>query len=347
MAELKKFIFAYIKTMRLYYSFVTGIAGWIGVSFYLWLKEVRYATPITDDDYMRGVVVLIILFSSWGVNQIFNDWLGIPEDRINDPHRPMVSGELNVKWALTTSCVLMGIAMIVSYYLNPWSLIPIIAGFLLNFLYNYSKAWGLWANVIFGIMIASCSVYGFLAIGPILDEPFFTSNRLSAFFLVAYMNGMMTYFTYFKDYEGDKAAGKDTFIVRYGVDFSKKVGIAASFMPTVIFFALRYANLFPFEINQFFVYCGVMTIFLQFWTAVIFYRNPIGPRSYYNNAKNFRACACGQITIIAIFNGILALYLYTATYIFIGFLFGLQRGQRTTQRTDRRGPLEPLVMAED
>lgn len=140
MAEIKKFVVAYVKTMRLYYSFITGIAGWIGVSFYFWLKEVRYATPITSDDYLRGIVVLVILFSSWGVNQIFNDWLGLPEDRVNAPHRPMVSGELNVRWALTTSLTLMGIAAIVSYHLNPWSLIPLFAGFLLNFVYNYSKA---------------------------------------------------------------------------------------------------------------------------------------------------------------------------------------------------------------
>ncbi len=323
MAEIKKFIVAYVKTMRPYYSFITGIAGWIGVSFYLWLKEVRYATPITNDDYLRGVIVLIILFSSWGVNQIFNDWLGLPEDRVNAPNRPMVSGELNVKWALTTSFTLMGIAAIVSYFLNPWSLIPLFAGFLLNFVYNYSKAWGIWANVVFGLMISTCTVYGFLAIGPILNEPFFTTNRYSTILLVAYMNGLMTYFTYFKDYEGDKAAGKNTFIVRHGVERAKMLGIFGSFMPTILFFALRYMNYFPFAITEHFVYCGVMTIFLQLWTAIRFYRNPVGPRAYFSNATNFRACACGQVTMIAIFNGTLALYLYSATYVFIGFLFGL------------------------
>jgi len=29
----------------------------------------------------------------------------------------------------------------------------------------------------------------------------------------------------------------------------------------------------------------------------------------------------GQITLIAIFNGTLALYLFSASYVFIGFLF--------------------------
>jgi geranylgeranylglycerol-phosphate geranylgeranyltransferase len=322
-SDVRSFAWAYLKTMRLYYSFITGIAGWIGVSFYFHLKADRYHLPITHEDYLIGGVVLGILFLSWGVNQIFNDWLGLPEDRVNAPNRPMVTGELNVRWALTLSGSLMAVAAVVSAILNPWALIPLGAGFLLNFVYNYSKAWGMWANVVFGIMIANCTVYGFLAVGPIFDEPFFTSNRLTVVGLVALMNGLMTYFTYFKDYEGDKAAGKRTFIVRHGLATARIVGVIGTFLPTVLFFASRAAGLFPFEITEHFVYCGVMTIFLQFWTAVRFYRNPIGPRAYFSNATNFRACACGQVTMIAIFNGPLALYLFSFTYVFIGFLFGL------------------------
>lgn len=49
-----------------------------------------------------------------------------------------------------------------------------------------------------------CTVFDFLAAGP-LPTPIFTSNRISGFILVAFMNGLMTFYTYFKDYEGDKA----------------------------------------------------------------------------------------------------------------------------------------------
>ena len=34
---LVKFAKAYIRSMRLYYSFVTGIAGWLGVAYYEYL----------------------------------------------------------------------------------------------------------------------------------------------------------------------------------------------------------------------------------------------------------------------------------------------------------------------
>ncbi|HOT30344.1 MAG TPA: UbiA family prenyltransferase [Candidatus Ozemobacteraceae bacterium] len=316
------FIIAYIKTMRLYYSFITGIAGWIGVSFYFWAKT-REGLEITGDDYVYGAIALVILFLSWGVNQIFNDWLGLPEDRINAPNRPMVTGELNVTWALTLSSVLMGIAAVISWFLNPWSLVPLTLGFLMNFLYNYSKAWGLWANVVFGVMISNCSLYGFLAAGPMLSGPLFDRSRVAGLFLVALMNGLMTYFTYFKDYEGDKAAGKDTFIVRHGIEKARVVGLVGAFLPTICFFAARALGAFSFRYTEYFIYCGVMTIFLQFWTAIRFYRNPVGPKAYFSNATNFRACVAGQVTLIAMFNGHLALYLFSFSYIFIGFLFGL------------------------
>ncbi|MFZ2955742.1 MAG: UbiA family prenyltransferase [Candidatus Ozemobacteraceae bacterium] len=326
-AKLRQFIFAYVKSMRLYYAFITGIAGWIGVSFYFYLIIRDFKREITIVDYERAVIILTILFGSWGINQIFNDWLGLPEDRINAPNRPMVSGELNIKWALTLSCSLMAISTVISYFLNPHAVIPIVLGFILNFVYNYSKAWGLWGNVIFGLMISNCTVFGFLASGP-TPTPFITSNRLCTIFLVSLMNGLMTYYTYFKDFEGDKAAGKDTFIVRHGIELARVVGIFGAFLPTISFFTFRWAGWFPFVYTEQFVYCGVMTIFLQVWTAIRFYRYPVGPKSYYSNVTNFRACACGQVTLIAMFNGTLALYLFGATYVFIGFLFDLYSDHR-------------------
>jgi hypothetical protein len=78
-----------------------------------------------------------------------------------------------------------------------------------------------------------------------------------------------------------------------------------------------------------FVYCGVITFFLQCWTAVLYFLHPLGESTYLNLATNIRACVAGQITLIAIFNGTLALYLLSASYVFIGFLFGLNGDARS------------------
>ncbi|MCX7010810.1 MAG: UbiA family prenyltransferase [Kiritimatiellaeota bacterium] len=310
------FVRAYIKSMRLYYAFITGIAGWIGVSFYNFCMPDQF-------NYVRSGLILVMLFLSWGINQIVNDYLGLPEDRINAPNRPMVIGELNPQRAMLVSTLIMIGVAIISWFLNPWAVAPLVIGVLLNVVYEYAKAWSLMANVVFGLSIAMCTVYGFFAAGP-LPDPVFTSNRICAFVLVALLNGLMTYYTYFKDYVGDKAAGKRTFVVKYGLNVARYVGVVGAFLPTAVFFAFVQLGWLPFGDVLFkrdFVFCGIMTIFLQVWTAMLFFRHPAGERTYFSLATNIRACVAGQITLIAIFNGTLALYLFSASYVFIGFLF--------------------------
>ncbi len=319
-----RFWVAYIKSMRLYYAFITGIAGWIGVAFYQFCMPLNY-------NHARAILLLVMLFLSWGINQIINDYLGLPEDRINAPNRPMVTGVLDPRAALTVSAILMAGVVVVSWFMNPWSVAPVLIGVLLNILYEYAKAWSLLGNVIFGLSIAMCTVYGFLAAGP-LPVPAFTSNRVSVFFLVALMNGLMTFYTYFKDYEGDKAAGKRTFVVRYGLNVARYAGLVGAFLPTLCFFLfvwIGWLPLYDILFQRDFVFCGIMTFFLQLWTALLFFYNPVGDRTYFSLATNIRACVAGQITLIAIFNGTLALYLFCASYIFIGFLFDQYKDARS------------------
>ncbi len=317
------FVKVYIKSMRLYYAFITGIAGWIGVSFY------QFCCPETYS-HSRGLLLLAMLFLSWGINQIVNDFLGLLEDRINAPNRPMVTGELDPRLAMSVSVLLMAGVVVISWFLNPWSVLPVLLGVLLNVLYEYAKAWSLIGNVIFGLSIAMCTAYGFLAAGP-LPSPVLTCNRVSVFILVALMNGLMTFYTYFKDYEGDKAAGKHTFVVRHGINAARYAGLAGAVLPTVAFFLFAWIGWLPLQdilYRRDFVFCGVMTVFLQLWTALLFFRNPVGDRTYFSLATNIRACVAGQITLIAIFNGTLALYLFSASYVFIGFLFDQYKDAR-------------------
>lgn len=326
--QFKSFSFVYIKTMRLYYGFISGIAGWIGVAFYFLLKEAKYQQPMTDDDYLRGGAVLVILFLLWGINQIFDDWLGLSEDRINAPHRPMVTGELSIRGALMFSGFLMIVTGIISFFFNPWSVIPLFVGFLLNFLYNRAKSWGLVANIVFGVMVANCTIYGFLASGPKIAMPNYLPQCISVISLVILMNALMLYYTDFKDYEGDKAVGKRSFVVRHGIDTARYVGVFAAFLPCLLFLAFRHFGFFSFPLSQEFIYCAVMTFFLQIWTGARFFRHSSGKRAYFSNATNFRACASGQVTLIAAFNGQLAVYLFGIAYIFIGFLFGLHEDEK-------------------
>ena len=268
-------------------------------------------------------MILIILFLAWGINQIINDYLGQKEDRINAPERPMVTGELNPKAALITSILLLtGSVLITWLYLEPIAIIPLLAGVVLNLVYEYAKGWGVWGNITFGIMISMCGLYGFWASGPM--EIYMTKSRFSALFFIVILNGLMTYYTYFKDFIGDMAAGKKTIVVKYGLEKNKVIAIMASFLPSILFVIGYFGfSSFEIELNNTFVILAALTVFLQIWTGYLYHKNPKGEMTYYSLVTNFRACTCGQTAIIALFNPVLGMMLFLIAYVFVGFLFNL------------------------
>jgi geranylgeranylglycerol-phosphate geranylgeranyltransferase len=328
---MKQFLIAYIKSMRLYYAFVTGIVGWLGVSYYQFIADENYYNPLSG--FVRTIqrptpldkklLIIAILFLAWGINQIINDYLGIKEDRINAPNRPMVTGELNPNYAVMLSAVLLsGTLMITWFYLEPIAIIPLIAGIFLNIFYEHAKGYGIWGNIVFGLMIAMCGLYGCWASGP--SDTLFTQSSISALVFIMITNGLMTYYTYFKDANGDRLAGKNTIVVQYGLEKNRYIAILASFLPSVLFIIGYYGfQAFQIELNRIFIILGLLTVFLQVWTGVLYYRNPKGEMTYYSLVTNFRACTCAQTAIIALFNPELGMILFIMTYVFVGFLFNL------------------------
>ena len=315
--------------MRLYYSFITGIAGLVGISYYQYLAYSGVHTEVIDPtrtyqptSLTKFLLIMVILFLSWGINQIYNDYIGISEDRINAPDRPMVSGELNPFYAVLLSSVLMLSAVLITwFFLEPYAIIPLILGIALNFIYEYAKGYGIWGNIIFGIMISICAIYSFLAAGK-FDSSIFSFSTLLLIIYISLLNGLMTLYTYFKDYEGDKQVGKKTLIVKLGIDRSQKLALLASFLPIISFMIIYYGlEVWEYELNSIFMELGLLATGLQLWTGYLYFKDPIGTRTYFSLSINFRACACSESAIIAIFNPALGVILFLASYFFIGFLF--------------------------
>jgi geranylgeranylglycerol-phosphate geranylgeranyltransferase len=315
--------------MRLYYSFVTGIAGWLGVAYYEHLADnpVLHTIEIAPSQGQK-LLILSILFLSWGVNQVINDYLGLAEDRINAPERPMVTGELHPRWALVVSAGLMlGAAVVTWLFLQPIAIVFLIAGVLLNIVYEYAKGHGLWGNVVFGLMVTMAPLYGGFACGP-TGNSVLHSNRVSVLLLVLVMNALMTYYTYFKDYRGDLLAGKRTLVVRLGLARSRGLALFGALLPSLLFVGLRISGLHQTPLNSTFQILGGITVFLQLWTGVQYWRRPSGTQAYASLQTNFRACTCGQAALIALFNPDLAIWLFIFSYIFVGFLFDLHRNPK-------------------
>ena len=323
------FLKAYIKSMRLYYSFITGISGWIGIAFYEYIAGSSFRTIEIHPSTEKKTLILILLFLCWGINQIINDYMGLKEDRINAPQRPMVTGELNSKKALIFSFVLLGITFItILYLLEPIALIPAVLGVFLNVAYEHAKGHGIVGNIVFGLMISMCTVFGFLAAGP-TQSPYVTTSRVSILILVIFLNGLMTFYTYFKDYEGDKAASKKTIVVKYGINKSRLIAIFSAFIPAAAFILLYTGGFIIARVNNMFLILGALTFILEIWTGYLYYKNPIGEKTYYSLAVNFRACTCGQATLIALFNTELAMILFLVSYIFVGMLFDLHSNPKS------------------
>lgn len=324
------FLVAYVKSMRLYYSFITGVAGWIGVAYY---DTIAHGAPGRTTEVPapteKKLVILLLLFLSWGINQIINDFLGLKEDRINAPDRPMVTGELDARRALLLSfTLLLGSVLVTWFYLEPVAIVFLLAGVVLNVVYEYAKGYGLLGNVVFGVMIAMAPLYGAYASGP-TESTFAQPHRLSVLALVVVLNGLMTFYTYFKDFEGDRAAGKRTVVVKVGIRRARVWAILSAFLPTLVFALLRVTGWHDTPLNPTFVILGCLTVFLQVWTGVLYYLQPTGERTYKSLEVNFRACACGQATLIALFDPDLAIWLFIFSYIFVGFLFELHRNPRS------------------
>lgn len=323
-----KFIKLYIKSMRLYYSFVTGIAGWLGFAFYEHIAT-AYRTVEIMPSLERKILIITMLFLSWGINQIVNDFLGLKEDRINAPQRPMVTGELNPLKALLVSATLMVFVLVVTWFnFEKIAVIPLVLGVVLNVVYEFAKSRGIWGNIVFGLMITMCCAYGFLAAGP-TQAPYFTKSRLSIIAMVWLMNGLMTFYTYFKDYKGDRRAGKKTIIVHYGLRTSRYISIFSAFLPAILFTVLYSAGQIDAPLSKTFIFLAILTIFLEIQTGWLYFKNPTGEMTYYSLEANFRACTCGQATFVALFNTQLGLILFILSYVFVGFLFRLHHNRKS------------------
>ena len=200
-----RFLYFYLRSMRLYYGFVTGTAVLAGCM-------ARHGSRLHIPWGWRDVAVILIGYMAWGVNQIFSDWLDRKEDAVNAPHRPMVTGELAARPALILSGSLMALFAVTAYLISPVSLAVLLAGGLLNVLYSLLKKIPVINTLIYGLAMTCCTVFG---VSRDLDIQHFClfSGVLMPFVLPSHV--LMCHNSYFKDIEGDRAAGLRTLPVLF------------------------------------------------------------------------------------------------------------------------------------
>ena len=301
--SFKKQLFAYIRSMRPYLFFISGMAGLIGVVF-------------SGHSIQIGKVFLIlgVLFVGWGVNQIINDILGINEDRINAPHRPMVTGELPIRTAVIISAFLLFFGGIISYHLNPYSLFFYFFVFALNVVYQYSKRLPVGGNIIFGVLLAPCVYYGAMCINGKGVEIILDSQLFPLAFAIALINAVMCYFTYFKDYEGDRLTGNKTIVVLLTPERAKHLNFLLCAIPFLSILLIKNAN------YAFFVFLLITFIVLQY-AAYLFFCQPQGDNAFYALRWVFVGSVFFETSFIALLNPYLAGLLFIVVCVIMNLLF--------------------------
>jgi len=309
--DKSKFIRAYIKSMRPYLFFATGIAGWLGIVF-----------SGVEVNILRKFMVLVLLFFSWGINQIVNDYLGIKEDRINAPLRPMVSGELNIKYALVTTFTLFVVGAVISYLLNPYALIVYLIGYIFNIIYEYLKGIPLVGNIWFGILLSVCPFYGALAVSK--QNLFMVLTNKDLVFVslfIALMFSTMTFFTYYKDYKGDKLAGKKTLVVLLSPEKARFLNFLMAFIPYTALFIIIYSKLWQPDVNIWFLILNGVSFLLISYTALLLFKYPSGKNTIDTLKWNFSGTILFETSFIALANPLLSLVLFIVGFLSVYYLF--------------------------
>ncbi len=232
---MKSFWYYYLRSMRLYYCFVTGTATLAGC---VYRHGFRPDVPWDGCD----AAVIVIGFLAWGVNQIVSDWFDRKEDALNAPHRPMVSGKLAPRPALILSGSLMALFAVTAYLVSPLSLAILIVGGLLNMLYSVLKWVPVLNTLVYGAAIFCCTLFGLSAHCNLIENgAHWLLPALCFFGLPPHI--LMCHNSYFKDIGGDRAAGLRTLPVLFP-RFSLWLGMILSGAWTLLAVFLLYSMIF-------------------------------------------------------------------------------------------------------
>ncbi len=196
-----KFLYYYLRSMRLYYGFVTATTVLVGLCL------VRLGTGGAGAWTVRDDALLAMGFLSWGFNQIFSDWCDRKEDAINAPHRPMVTGALKPLPAFAVSAAGLAAIAVAGYLLSPWTLAFLTLGGALNIAYSLLKRVPVLNCLVYAAAISCCALFAIAGMAnrcPTLDEFGFVAAWIVP------VHFLMCHNSYYKDVKGDRAAGVRT-----------------------------------------------------------------------------------------------------------------------------------------
>ena len=218
-----KFLYYYLRSMRLYYGFVTATTVLVGLYYWHRFGFRADSTWRPVGWTLRDTVLIAMGFFAWGFNQIFSDWCDRKEDAINAPHRPMVTGELKPLPAFAVSVAGLAAIAVVGCLMSPWTLAFLALGGALNIAYSLLKRVPVLNCLVYACAISCCALFAIAGMAkrcPTLDEFGFVAAWIMP------VHFLMCHNSYYKDVKGDRAAGVRTLQTSYHKYVAELVSIA-------------------------------------------------------------------------------------------------------------------------
>lgn len=220
-----RFLYYYLRSMRLYYGFVTATTVLAGLCLaHGTYNELKLSWTLNDFPWtLRDAGLLAMGFFAWGFNQIFSDWCDRKEDAINAPHRPMVTGALSPLPAFAVSAAGLAAIAVAGYLMSPWTLAFLALGGVLNIAYSFLKRVPVLNCLVYACAISCCALFSIAGVGNRCPTP-------GEFGFVAVwilpVHFLMCHNSYYKDVKGDRAAGVRTLQTSYHKYVAELVSIA-------------------------------------------------------------------------------------------------------------------------
>ncbi len=170
-------------------------------------------------------------------SMVLNDCFDVEVDRINEPGRPLPSGEVNLQAAFASALLWASLGLLSSIFLGPSNFIIASTFWVIAIVYNWrGKEAGLLGNLMVSTSVAIPYIYGGVAVEEGID------GVIIIFFLTSLLANMGREVAKgIVDLEGDRMKGLRTVATSHGIEAASKLSslfllaaIVFSWLPSIL-----------------------------------------------------------------------------------------------------------------
>ena len=210
---------------------VNGLMMSLAVLVGAWIT---LAEPVSPDMLFKVLLGALTAFTLSGASMAINDYCDYEIDKINEPHRPLPSGMIELRESLILAAVLIMVGLAAALYTNVYAALLALLSIIVSVAYAFrGKRTGLLGNFLVSSCVAVPFIYGGILVKNSLDP------RILLFSLMAFFsNTGREVAKGIVDVTGDEARGMRTIAVVHGE-------MAAAITASVFFLSSVLLSLIP------------------------------------------------------------------------------------------------------